>query len=49
MYRYFLQGLRVGVISNLFLLWASLTFVNISHDLFLVVPALILISVQMAS
>ena len=30
MYRYFLQGLRVGVISNLFLLWASLTFVNIS-------------------
>ena len=36
MYRYFLQGLRVGVISNLFLLWASLTFVNISNDLFLV-------------
>ena len=46
MYRYFLQGLRVGVISNLFLLWASLTFVNISNDLFLVVPALILISVS---
>ena len=46
MYKYFLQGLRVGVISNLFLLWASLTFVNISNDLFLVVPALILISVS---
>ena len=46
MYRYFLQGLRVGVISNLFLLWASLTFVNISNDLFLLVPALILISVS---
>ena len=46
MYKYFLQGLRVGVISNLFLLWASLTITNISDDLFLVVPAIILISVS---
>ena len=46
MYKYFLQGLRIGVISNLFLLWASLTIANISNDLFLVVPAIILISVS---
>ena len=46
MYKYFLQGLRIGVVSNLFLLWSSLTMVNISNDLFLVVPALILILVS---
>ena len=46
MYKYFLQGLRIGVVSNLFLLWASLIMANTSNDLFLVVPAIILISVS---
>ena len=46
MYKYFLQGLRIGVVSNLFLLWTSLTMANINNDLFLVVPAIVLISVS---